>query len=307
MSQTATHTSTDVPQGSASLRLRPITPPSPSSSPIECIPLQPTFGAEVRGIDFTQPLTDDTVDQLRSAVGKYGVVVIRKTGLTDPQFVNIGERFGEIYQSEAKRFPTKNMSDPSNIYPDGSLVSPGDFMWYMRKETALFHKDTTYDARRARWTAIICHLPTPAGTGGATEFGDTRALYDDLDPETKQYLLGKVGVHSHFHSRKVALPTFPTFAELDPYDYPMHKHDLVIDSLGSPGRKDLYIASHLHHIDGMDKQESDALILKLRKKVEEPKYVLKMYYENPGGECALRSDDIALRTTPYGSLLDGSG
>lgn len=130
-------------------------------------------------------------------------------------------------------------------------------------------------------TGLIAHELPPKGTGGATEFGDTRQAYADLDDETKQLLEGKLGVHSHFHSRRVALPTFPTFAALDPNDYPMSKHPIVQTHKGS-GRKALYIASHLHHIDGMPEPQSSELILKLRKMVEEDQYVMKVYYDQPG-------------------------
>ncbi|KZO98717.1 Clavaminate synthase-like protein [Calocera viscosa TUFC12733] len=276
MSQTAT-----VTQGpTAVLHLRP--EGHREFQTIECVPLHPTFGAEIRGLDFSKPIPDDQFDELQRAIGKYGVVVFRKTGLSDEDYVKLGERFGEIAPADSRRFPTKNLGDPSNLYLDGSIVQRGELRWYMAKETALFHKDTTYDARRARYTSIIARQLPPAGTGGATEFGDTRTAYDDLDGATKQLLHGKVGVHSHFHSRRVALPKFPTFAALDPLQYPMHKHDLVIDHLGCPGRKDLFIASHLHHIEGMDEAESSALILRLRRLVEQPKYVLKLYYQQPG-------------------------
>ena len=248
---------------------------------ITCTPLHATFGAEITGVDFSSPPSDEVLDEIKGAIGKYGVVVFRNTGLSDQEYVDLGARFGELAPAESRRFPTKNLGDPSNLYLDGSIVKPGELRWFMAKETALFHVDTAYDARRARLTSIIARQLPPPGTGGATEFGDTRTAYEDLDDETKELLVDKVGVHSHFHSRRVALPKFPTFASLDPWDYPMHKHKVVVTHAGS-GRKAMYIASHLHHIDGMESKQSDDLILKLRKKVEEPKYVAKVYYQQPG-------------------------
>lgn len=145
----------------------------------------------------------------------------------------------------------------------------------------MFHVDTSYDARRVRYTSIIARELPPPGHGGATEFSDTRAAYADLDDETKRLIDEKVGNHSHFHSRRVALPDFPTFAALDPTDYPMHKHKLVVNHRGSD-RKALYIASHLHHIDDIPEPESTELIKKLRKHVEQDKYIMKLHYEQPG-------------------------
>ena len=240
-------------------------------SGIECTPLHPTFGAEVKGVDFSRPIPDETMDQIKESLGKYGVLVFRDTGMTDDQYVAWGSRFGEIAETpQSRRFAAKGLGDPSNLYLDGSIVKPGELRWFMAKETALFHVDTSYDSRRVRYTSIIARQLPPKGTGGATEFGDTRTAYAELDDETKGKLEGAVGVHSHFHSRKVALPDFPTFKALDPWKYPMSKHRIVIDHQGS-GRKNMYIASHLHHIDGIDEEESSKLILKLRKKVEEPK------------------------------------
>ena len=244
-------------------------------------PIHPTFGAEIHGVDFTH-ISEPTMEEIRQALGKYGVLVFRNTGMTDDQFVDWGSRFGEIAETpQSRRFATKNLGDPSNLYLDGSIVQPGELRWFLSKETGLFHVDTSYDARRVRFTAIIARQLPPPGTGGATEFGDTRTAYDDLDEDTKKLLDDKVGVHSHFHSRRVALPSFPTFAALDPNDHPMSKHNVVVTHRGS-GRKDLYIASHLHHIDGMDEPQSTELILRLRKKVEEKKYVAKVYYQQSG-------------------------
>ncbi len=285
--QTASVTETILPP---TLQLRPTPqaaalqsiPTPPANNTIKCSPLHATFGAEVQGVDFARPLSDDVMQEIQHALGKFGVIVFRDTGLTDEDFVRFGERFGEIAeQPPSRRFEAKNLGDPSNLYLDGSIVKPGDLRWFLAKETGLFHVDTSYDARRVRLTGLIARELPPAGTGGATEFGDTRTAYAELDAETKAKLKDAVGVHSHFHSRRVALPNFPTFAALDPWDYPMNKHKVVINHRGS-GRPNMYIASHLHHIDGMEERESTELILKLRKKVEEDKYVMKVYYQQPG-------------------------
>ncbi len=248
---------------------------------IQCDPIHPTFGAEVTGVDFQNPISDAVMEDIKKALGQYGFLVFRNTGMSDEEYVQWGSRFGELAEASSGRFPTKNLGDPSNLYLDGSIVVPGDFRWFLAKETALFHVDTSYNPRRVRFTSIIARVLPPPGTGGATEFGDSRQVYLDLDEETKQLLEGKIGVHSHLQSRRAALPNFPTFAALDPWKYPMSKHDIVITHRGS-GRKNLYIASHLHHIDGMDETLGKELILRLRKKVEEPKYVAKVYYKQPG-------------------------
>lgn len=84
----------------------------------------------------------------------------------------------------------------------------------------------------------------PKGTGGHTEYADTRQAFEDLPPGLKQELLEKdyIVQHSLWHSRKKAAPDF--FKDLDPKAYPMSRHRLVQCHEPS-GRMNLYIASHV--------------------------------------------------------------
>lgn len=72
---------------------------------------------------------------------------------------------------------------------------------------------------------MVAHKLPPPGTGGETEYADSRTAYDDLPEETKKKLEGVVGNHSLFHSRKTAVPEY--FKDLDPTKYPMSKHKMV--------------------------------------------------------------------------------
>lgn len=151
MSATATLTATHPPQPAQprlqlNLNARPRQPSS--SGAIQWIPLHDTFGAECRGVDFSQPLSDETIAEIQAGIGKYGVVVFRSTGLSDPEFVQLGSRFGEMADVGAsRRFPTPGLADPSNLYLDGSIVKPGELRWFLAKETALFHVDTVSPRR----------------------------------------------------------------------------------------------------------------------------------------------------------------
>jgi alpha-ketoglutarate-dependent 2,4-dichlorophenoxyacetate dioxygenase len=64
--------------------------------PLEFIPLHKTFAAEVRGVDFTKPVSKDVADELVRAADKYGVLVFRKTGMTDEQHIQFSKHFGDL-------------------------------------------------------------------------------------------------------------------------------------------------------------------------------------------------------------------
>lgn len=65
----------------------------------------------------------------------------------------------------------------------------------------------------------------PEGTGGATEFADSRTAYEELSEEKKKQIEGLVANHSLFHSRKKAVPAY--FKDTDPSKLPLSKHKLV--------------------------------------------------------------------------------
>lgn len=124
-------------------------------------------------------------------------------------------------------------------------------------------------------------LPPP-GTGGNTDFADSRTAFDELPESLKEELLSKdyVGAHCLAHSRKTAAPEF--FKDLDPKDSKMHKHRLVQTHEPS-GRTNLYVAAHCHHLEGegLNEQKSTELLKKLMDHVTQKKYTVTVPWKNP--------------------------
>lgn len=117
--------------------------------------------------------------------------------------------------------------------------------------------------------------------GGHTAFADTRTAFDDLPVELKDQLLENdyVAAHSMHHSRKLASPEF--FANVDPMQHPMGRHHLLQRHEKS-GRMNLYIAAHVHHIEGLGDAESRELFDKLYSHATQDEYVVEIEWENPG-------------------------
>lgn len=91
---------------------------------------------------------------------------------------------------------------------------------------------------------LQAHELPPKGTGGNTEYADTRQAFADLSTELRQELIEKDYIvhHSLFYSRKKGSPEF--FKDLDPEAYPMNRHRLIQRHEPS-GRMNMYIASHV--------------------------------------------------------------
>lgn len=151
----------------------------------------------------------------------------------------------------------------------------------MRQGNGLFHVDSSFNPRRAGYSLLRAHELPPAGMGGETDFADVRTAFDELPSALKDELREKdyIAAHSLWHSRKTAAPA--TFADVNPDDYPMGRHRLVQRHEAS-GRETMYIAAHIHHIEGLTPEESQALFDQLFHHATQSRYVLRIGWEQLG-------------------------
>ncbi|KAK4546465.1 hypothetical protein LTR36_002142 [Oleoguttula mirabilis] len=218
--------------------------------------LHPTFAAEVRGVDFSQDLPPAVFQEIYEAITKYGVVKFPDTGLDDAGQVAFAAKFGELddvtpYTKQGKkhRLAFEQLFDVSNLLDDGSVAPLDSHRAAMNQGNSLFHVDSSFNPRRGGYSLLRAHELPPKGTGGATEYADARTAFDELPEDLRKELLGQdyVACHSLYHSRKTAAPGF--LLDIKPEDHFMSRHKLVQRHEPS-GRMNLYIASHVHHIEG---------------------------------------------------------
>ncbi|KAH7122515.1 hypothetical protein B0J11DRAFT_341228 [Dendryphion nanum] len=268
--------------------------------------LHPTYGAEVVGVDF-QNMSEEQFKEVRAAMAKYGVLVFRKTGMNDDEHVAFSSKIGELdnvkrYLTGGRKLRYKHFElfDAGNIDEDGNVIHPDAPRSHYNKGNGLFHVDSSFNPRRASWSLLRAFKLPPPGTGGETEFADSRAAFDDLDENLKKDLLAKdyIGAHTLLHSRKLGSPEF--FADLDPTSQPMTRHKLVQTHEPS-GRKNLYIAAHCHHLETnegpLPEVESTELLDKLMAHVTQRKYVLSVDWLNEGDMVAWDNTCVLHRAT----------
>ncbi|KIW12257.1 hypothetical protein PV08_09533 [Exophiala spinifera] len=244
---------------------------------LRVVPLHPTYACELQGVEWDKPVTPELYREIRKLVDKYGVVVCRKTNLSDEAHIRFSRFFGELddvrpYQKAGRihRLAYPELFDAGNIDPQTGDVAPLSAAQVIgNKANELFHTDSSFNSRRAGHSLLLAHRIPPAGTGGHTEFADSRTAYDDLSDDRKRQLEGLVAAHSLFHSRKKAVPEY--FKDTNPENLPLSRH-LLVQKHEWTDRMNLYIASYVHHIEGMSREESTRLIEELLAHVSQPKY-----------------------------------
>ncbi|TKA41318.1 hypothetical protein B0A54_06220 [Friedmanniomyces endolithicus] len=135
--------------------------PHKEESQLEIVELHPTFAAEVRGTNFHN-LGSDVFDEIHAAITKLG---------------------------KKHRLAFDQLFDVSNLLEDGSVAAVNSHRAAMNKGNSLFHVDSSFNPRRAGYSLLKAHELPPKGTGGATEYADTRTAFDELPEELKKELL----------------------------------------------------------------------------------------------------------------------
>jgi alpha-ketoglutarate-dependent 2,4-dichlorophenoxyacetate dioxygenase len=139
----------------------------------------------------------------------------------------------------------------------GRKVGADDEVLKWTQGNTLFHVDSSFNPRRAGFSLLRAHELPPPGTGGGTEFADSRTAFAELPEDLKKELLEKdyVAAHSLWHSRKKASPLSSHLKDVEVEDYSFGRHKLVQMHEAS-GRLNLYIASHVHHLEYPEKDEN---------------------------------------------------
>jgi alpha-ketoglutarate-dependent 2,4-dichlorophenoxyacetate dioxygenase len=255
-------------------------------------PLHRTFGAEVTGADFGDVSSYPKLcEQVKEGLAKYGVLVFRKTGLDDDRHVAFSHLFGELDDitpfvaglGQKNRLSSDYLFDVGNVNPDGTVTQTDTKRAALLRCNYHFHADSAFNPRRAGYSLLLAHHLPPPGTGGATEFADTRQAYDDLDDATKERIADYVVMNSQHQCRRAANPGNPMLdgAEHDPMQNRFGKHKLV--QLHEPsGRMNLYIAAHAHHVEGQDIEGGHKELLELLEYAGRPEYTFQVDWKEPG-------------------------
>jgi len=100
-------------------------------------PLHPTFGAEIRGIDWSKPIPKDVCDEIELAAQTYGILLFKKTGLDNERHIAWAENYGELDSilqfvprgAKTRLAPYYELWDAGNLDVNGNII-PGDTRQY---------------------------------------------------------------------------------------------------------------------------------------------------------------------------------
>jgi taurine dioxygenase len=235
--------------------------------PITVHPSGCAAGAEIRGADLSQTLTDAKFAIIQEALDQHGVLYFRGQTLTPDDQIAFTEWFGEPdVNFNALRFGVDGspvIYRISNITEDGKPIGT-------RRAGETWHTDMSY-AKHPALATMLYAMEVPHLHGlplGGTGFANAAAAYDALPESMKEAIDGLKGVFD-FRGRK---RSSPVSAE-DIAAYPPVEHPIV-RTHPRTGRKSLYIVrDDTTSIVGKDERESQALIEALADHIVSPQFV----------------------------------
>ncbi len=226
-------------------------------------PLTNHTGAEVIGLDFTQPIDIETRVILNRAFAERHVLVMRDQHFTPEQFKAAAQLFGELQPHDKRERHVAGHPDVEYIsndeIVDGKRIIPGE----------TFHTDHSNHPRPPKATTLFAvELPT---SGGDTQYVNMHDAYDDLAEDTKQKIEGLKAVH--VYQSKYSPRLLGKISEESRRNLPPPGIHPLVRTHPENGRKALFLNPvRMESIIGMEDKQALALIDELMRHATQKKY-----------------------------------
>jgi taurine dioxygenase len=285
------------------------------------------LGAEISGVDLSQPLDDDRFARVAEAFFDNEVVFFRNQKISPEQQIAFTRRFGVLEQhvrKESRLEAHPEMLILSNIVrDDGTPIGSQD-------AGRFWHSDLSYKREPSMLSALYAiEVPFKNGRAlGDTRFASTTAAYAALPEDIKQKLQNMKNVHSYVFYR--AKNRQAQIDEQSRGGRVVAEYELSEDQLKSvpevevpvvrthpvTQRKGLFVnEAHTARMAGLPKQEGDALLERLYQHIVQPEFLYTHHWQ-PGDllmwdNCAVQHKatfdyDLPLRRLMYRTTVRGS-
>ena len=239
--------------------------------PIEVQPLAGSLGAELLGVDVAVAQDDATLRELRNALLRYGVIVLRDQKLTREAQLAFARQLGT---PEVHPIANGMVEHPELI----RVLKPAG-------ERAFFgtswHTDNSFFEKPSSVTILYGETVPPVG--GDTIYASMELAYETLSAPMKALLEPLAAVHSASRAYDPRTTGDAKYKGEAPITYSYS--DAIYDEVEHPvvrthpetGRKSLYVnAMFTQRIIGLASHESDALLAMLYAHVARPEFSCRL-------------------------------
>ena len=237
---------------------------------IDVLPLTGAIGAEISGVDISEPLPAETIGEIRQAMLDHLVIFLRDQQITPEQQIAFVSRFGEpdIYPF------VKGLEDYPEIIP--VLKLPEETVNF----GGIWHSDTVYQAQPPMGTVLYAKELPPVG--GDTLFANQYQAYEALSAPLRDFLDGLTAINSAAKGSAAATRSDRVSDAGTGRQEVLEAEHPVVRTHPETGRKALYVnTGHTIRFGGMTEAESTPILEFLYQHQIKPEFCCRFVW-SPG-------------------------
>ena len=255
------HAFRTIPPANASIRIQPI--PGP-------------LGAEVTGLDLSEPIDAEDFARIRRAHLDHHVLVFREQRITPQQQIDFSRRFGPLQIHVLHQFQLPGHPEimiVSNIRENGQPIGLGD-------AGIFWHSDLSYVEKPSLGSML--HAQELPATGGDTLFANMHLAWDTLPTQLKKQVEGLQAEHSYqkkYEALRERSPWRPKLKQeqVDKVRPVVHP---VVRTHPETGRRALFVSEHFTtRIVGLPEDESADLLQQLFTHSVRPEHIYRHVWQ----------------------------
>ena len=226
---------------------------------MEVIPTGAALGAEVRGVDLTQPLSVEEFDAIEQAWLDHSVLLFRDQKLTDDELILFSQHFGALDIAPASATDMAGAQEKSRpeIWIISNVIEDGKPIGALGDKEAEWHTDMSY-VDEPPMASVLNAREIPR-TGGDTSFGNMYKALETLPDDLRREIANRVCNHDS-STTSVGELRAGAGEVVDVREAPGAKHPMI-RTHPVTGGKALYLGRRLNgYVQGMDVEASEALL-----------------------------------------------
>jgi taurine dioxygenase len=233
-----------------------------SYASIEVRKISPVIGAEIHGIDLSQPLGNHQIHEIHDALMDNLVIFFRDQHISVDQHEEFGRRFGQLHVHPNAPKLIKDHPEILVIKADENSTRVAGEEW---------HSDVTCDVEPPMGSILYLTEVPPDG-GGDTCFANMYEAYERLSEPMKRFLEPMTAIHDSLtagHGRHAGADA----------KYPTAEHP-VIRTHPVTGRKLLFVnRGFTSRIVQIKEKESRAVLEMLYRHIETPELHCRFHWQ----------------------------
>lgn len=226
-------------------------------SDIVISPVSDAIGAEVQGLDLSQPIDAETASMLEGLWNTHLVLLFRDQKLKPQQFVDFSRTFGSLDETPVDKDGKMMVDGIPELLIISNVEVNGEPLGSLGSLECEWHTDMSYNSEPPKGSGLYA-LEVP-DKGGDTGFLNMERAYETISEDLKAEIIGKRIKHDATHNsagqRRQGMPN-PTDLAKSPGAY----HPIIRTHPDS-GKKSLFLGRRANaYIEGLSLDASEALL-----------------------------------------------